>query len=99
MKSSPTTTRTPSRAKKKSQPKPALENGATPHSESNGNGNGKAHHADLTNKALLAALRAYRRGEFDVRLPDDLQGIDGQICEVFNEIAQSTQALTSDMAE
>ncbi len=42
----------------------------------------------LDRGALLAALRAFQRGEFDVRLPDKLSGLDGEICAVFNDIAQ-----------
>ena len=30
--------------------------------------------------ASSPALRAFKRGDFDVRLPDDLTGVDGQIC-------------------
>ena len=40
----------------------------------------------LPKRQLLAALRGLKRGEFDLRLPDDLGGIDGQICEAFNEV-------------
>ena len=37
---------------------------------------------ELDRRLLLAALRAFGRGEFDTRLPDDLDGVDGQICEI-----------------
>jgi HAMP domain-containing protein/CheY-like chemotaxis protein/signal transduction histidine kinase len=47
----------------------------------------------------LAALRAFRRGEFDVRLPDDRSGVDGQICEAFNDLAQLVATLSTDMVE
>src|SRR6185503_17785181 len=40
----------------------------------------------VNRRQLLAALRALRRGDFDVRLPDDLGGIDGQVCEAFNDV-------------
>ncbi len=30
----------------------------------------------------------FGRGEFDTRLPDGLDGVDGQICESFNDLAQ-----------
>jgi hypothetical protein len=42
----------------------------------------------LNPKVLLAGLRALQRGEFDARLPDDMSGVAGQICETFNELAQ-----------
>src|SRR5690606_27354072 len=50
----------------------------------------------LDRRTLLAALRAYQRGDFGVRLPDSLDGIDGQICAVFNDIAQSSARLGDD---
>src|SRR5690606_2449065 len=40
----------------------------------------------LTNRQLLAALRAFRRGDFSVRLPRDLTGMDGDIAEAFNGV-------------
>jgi len=40
----------------------------------------------LEDRQLLAALRAFRRGDFSVRLPRDLDGIDGEIAETFNEV-------------
>ncbi|HTL34315.1 MAG TPA: HAMP domain-containing protein, partial [Kofleriaceae bacterium] len=64
----------------------------------NGNGhrakasgaNGKAVKADgpdqLNHRELLSALRAFRRGNFDVRIRDDLSGLDGQVAETFNEL-------------
>ncbi|MGE3632732.1 MAG: HAMP domain-containing protein, partial [Sandaracinaceae bacterium] len=53
---------------------------------------------ELSHRQLLAALRALKRGEFDVRLRDDLAGVDGQICAVFNELAQSVAELDEDVA-
>jgi len=38
-------------------------------------------------KALLEALFLLRDGDFTVRLPNDLIGIDGKIADVFNDIA------------
>ncbi|WP_106638777.1 HAMP domain-containing protein [Allosphingosinicella vermicomposti] len=37
-------------------------------------------------RQLLAALRAFRRGDFSVRLPEDAAGTDGEIASLFNEI-------------
>ena len=63
----------------------------------NGKGNGKTKGSNggapgsdepLNPKVLLAGLRALQRGEFDARLPDDMSGVAGQICETFNELAQ-----------
>ena len=45
------------------------------------------------NKVLLAALRAFKRGNFDVRLREDLTGLDGQIVETFNELVSMVKAI------
>ena len=63
--------------------------------------NGKNGHAleQLDRRQLLSALRAFRRGELDTRLPDGLVGVDGQICEAFNELAQFAASLSSEVVE
>jgi HAMP domain-containing protein/CheY-like chemotaxis protein len=53
----------------------------------------------LQNRQVLGALRALRRGEFDARLPDHLDGVDGQICETFNDLAQYAAALQKEVAD
>jgi HAMP domain-containing protein/CheY-like chemotaxis protein len=65
------------------------------------NGNGKAlHHGKgLDHRQLLGALRAFRRGEFGVRLPDDLDGVDAQIAETFNELLQFTESLRAEVVD
>jgi HAMP domain-containing protein/CheY-like chemotaxis protein/signal transduction histidine kinase len=61
------------------------------------NGNGKSVAKEgLSNRQLLAALRAFRRGEFAFRLPEELGGVDGQISEVFNDLAQLAGSLRDD---
>ncbi len=37
-------------------------------------------------KQLLATLRAYRNGDFSVRMPEDLTGMAGKVCDALNEI-------------
>src|SRR5690349_7328520 len=46
-----------------------------------------ANGADTFSKQLLAALLSLRDGDFAVRLPSDLTGVDGKIADVFNDIA------------
>ncbi|HET9953845.1 MAG TPA: HAMP domain-containing protein [Polyangiaceae bacterium] len=53
----------------------------------------------LERKAILAGLRALRRGEFGTRLPDGLIGIDGQIAEAFNDIALQLASLEGELQE
>src|ERR1700739_2406228 len=40
----------------------------------------------LERREILAALRAFKRGELAVRMRENLTGVDGQIAEAFNEI-------------
>ncbi|HEV8631336.1 MAG TPA: HAMP domain-containing protein [Thermoanaerobaculia bacterium] len=53
----------------------------------------------LSRRRLLAALRALKRGELEVRLPDDLPGIDGQICEVFNDVVALIVGIGDEVSE
>ncbi len=53
----------------------------------------------LTSRQVLAALRAFRRGEMAVRLPDDLDGVDGQIADAFNDLVQYTASLKTEVVE
>src|SRR5690606_20303098 len=59
----------------------------------------KGNAPDLDKRELLAALRALKRGEFDVRLPDGLDGIDGQICETFNEFSGQLESLGQELKD
>src|SRR5262245_48256101 len=42
---------------------------------------------DPFSRQLLAALLAFRDGDFGVRLPRDLVGLNGKIADAFNDIA------------
>ena len=44
--------------------------------------------AELETRELLAALRAFRRGDFSVRLPKGLTGVGGEIAEAFNDVVE-----------
>src|SRR5437867_4055518 len=52
----------------------------------------------LDRKGLLSALRAFKRGDFSVRLPMDLIGIDGEIAQVFNEVVEVNEKVTDEFA-
>ncbi|MGH8748670.1 MAG: HAMP domain-containing protein, partial [Burkholderiales bacterium] len=52
----------------------------------------------LERKAMLAALRAFRKGDFSVRLPNDLTGIDGEIAEAFNDVVEMNEAVADELA-
>src|SRR5687767_12300434 len=42
----------------------------------------------LETRQLLAALKTLKRGDFRVRLPVDRGGVEGEVAEVFNEVAE-----------
>ena len=50
----------------------------------------------LERREILKALRLLRRGDFSVRLPLDLAGIDGEIAGAFNEVVELNDAMTRD---
>ena len=52
----------------------------------------------LQQPALLAALRAFRDGNFRVRLPNDLVGIDGDIADAFNACVEHNARINDQLA-
>jgi len=51
----------------------------------------------LEPKQMLKALRALKRGDFSIRLPLDLTGIDGEIAEAFNDVVELNDQLTREL--
>jgi signal transduction histidine kinase/CheY-like chemotaxis protein len=51
----------------------------------------------LDRRAILAALRAYRKGDFATRLPLDLVGVDGEIAQAFNDVVETSAACTGEV--
>jgi len=51
----------------------------------------------LDNKQLLAALMAFKRGDFTVRLPDDWIGLGGKIADAFNDVIGTNQRMTEEL--
>src|SRR6476660_8130945 len=49
------------------------------------------------NRQLLAALMAFKRGDFSVRLPDDWTGVAGKIADTFNEVIDKNERLTNEL--
>jgi HAMP domain-containing protein/signal transduction histidine kinase/CheY-like chemotaxis protein len=45
-------------------------------------------------RQLLAALKAFRRGDFSVRLPHDLSSVEGELADVFNEVVELNDRMT-----
>src|SRR3954467_4144952 len=53
---------------------------------------------DQLDKAqLLAALIALRKGDFSVRLPIDLSGVDGKIGDTFNDVVELNQKMAMEL--
>jgi HAMP domain-containing protein/CheY-like chemotaxis protein/signal transduction histidine kinase len=49
----------------------------------------------LDSRQLLTALMALKRGDFSVRMPSDLTGIDGKIADTLNEIMENSEAMAT----
>mgnify|MGYP001366481624 CR=1 FL=1 len=47
----------------------------------------------LQRRDILKALRAFKRGDFSVRLPGDLSDIDGEIANAFNEVVELNDSM------
>ncbi|MGH8772297.1 MAG: HAMP domain-containing protein, partial [Burkholderiales bacterium] len=50
----------------------------------------------LDRRQLLKAIREFKNGDFSVRLPFDLTGIDGEIALAFNEVVSLTENITNE---
>jgi HAMP domain-containing protein/signal transduction histidine kinase/DNA-binding response OmpR family regulator len=48
----------------------------------------------LDRRQLVTALRSLRRGDFTVRLPEDGDGVDGEIATLFNEVVALNDGMT-----
>ncbi|PAX08820.1 HAMP domain-containing protein [Sphingomonas lenta] len=51
----------------------------------------------IDRRQLVSALRSFRRGDFAVRLPEDMPGIDGEIATLFNEVVSMNQEMTREI--
>ena len=47
---------------------------------------------DPFSTALLAAMLAFREGNFSVRMPSDITGVNGKIADTFNDIAAISES-------
>ena len=53
--------------------------------------------ASLPSQALLQALQKVRAGDFSVRLPGDLTGIEGKIADTFNDIVVANERMAAEL--
>jgi len=49
--------------------------------------------SSLSRREVLKALRCLQRGDFSVRLPTDLDGVDGEIASTFNEVVELNDSM------
>ncbi|MBY3756119.1 HAMP domain-containing protein [Azospirillum formosense] len=54
-------------------------------------------HDRLSPQLLLRALRQFRKGDFSVRLPLDLDGLDGEIAAAFNDVVEMNETLVEEV--
>jgi HAMP domain-containing protein/signal transduction histidine kinase/DNA-binding response OmpR family regulator len=50
----------------------------------------------IDRRQLVSALRALRRGDFSVRLSDEVDGVDGEIAALFNEVVSLNEDMTQE---
>ena len=53
----------------------------------------------LDPKILLATLQKVKKGDFSARLPEHFTGIDGKICEVFNQVVEINDQLFTELTD
>jgi hypothetical protein len=55
-------------------------------------------HEALDRGELLRALRGFKRGDFSIRMPINLAGIDGEIALALNDVIEMNEALAGEFA-
>jgi HAMP domain-containing protein/signal transduction histidine kinase/CheY-like chemotaxis protein len=55
------------------------------------------HPGELNKATLLYALLAFRKGNFSVRLPIDLDGMDGKIADAFNDVIDLNERMSQEL--
>src|SRR5512143_3406342 len=52
---------------------------------------------ELDTRQLLAALNAFKRGDFSARLPDDWTGVAGKIADAFNQAIETSERMAGEL--
>src|SRR5215471_16772232 len=71
--------------------KTPLATKARPQKAAETNGN------EFDTRQLLAALMAFKRGDFSARLPDDWMGVPGKIADTFNTVIETNERMTREL--
>ncbi len=53
--------------------------------------------SEFDTSQLLAALMAFKRGDFSARLPEDWTGVAGKIADTFNDVIRTNQRMTQEL--
>src|SRR5207248_8978402 len=53
----------------------------------------------LDHRHILGALRAFKRGDFSVRMREDLGGVDGQIADTFNDLVEMVKTIKEEASD
>ena len=48
-------------------------------------------------RQLLSALKSLKKGDFNVRLPEDWTGVEGKIADTFNEVVELNQRMAAEL--
>src|SRR5207249_4474044 len=71
--------------------KKTLSTRTRPRKPSQPNGN------EFDTRQLLAALMAFKRGDFSARLPEDWTGVSGKIADTFNTVIETNERMTQEL--
>ena len=53
--------------------------------------------SEIDTRQLLAALMAFKRGDFSARLPEDWTGVAGKIADTFNTVIEANERMTQEL--
>src|SRR6266403_1867137 len=53
--------------------------------------------SEFDTSQLLAALMAFKRGDFSARLPEDWTGVSGKVADTFNAVIEANERLTREL--
>ncbi len=59
--------------------------------------NGAQNGSEFDTRQLLAALMAFKRGDFSARLPEDWTGVPGKIADTFNTVIETNERMTREL--
>src|SRR4051794_5827302 len=67
---------------------PSIPMALASHPSENGGTDGTNGHPELDSKLMLWALMGLKKGDFNVRLPMEWEGMEGKVADTFNQLAE-----------